>query len=744
MQNYTDIEKAALAREAEMLVNALEQSKENNGVWLNSQKLKAPTIYPKGVSVSPFNSLLLGLHSEQNKYPTNLYTTFGEAKNRNEGVREHERGVPFHWYNWKSYTNRNNPEDIISRQEYQKLSPEEQKQYKGVKSREVRYLFNLQQTVMPMADDKKYAELVKANGCDRADSKEDIEKRYDDFIKAINDNLVKVQDSNKKVGYYDASHDVVNRIDVHNLESIQDTLRSVVSATGSQGRLAREGMVNHHGVAPSEDALRYEKLVVEVASAIKIQELGLSGTLDKESMKYRDYWIREFKENPCLIDALESDVNASLQMIQKAERGEKVERSFKSKVSITPIEQPPHYTIADEIKQYPNEENKTVVIVRDTEKKVADVVLPQGASLEADNEIKGMSKARYTKALNKEGFETVNFYNPDGAIGFRPSDDYFAGKTITVSRLMNWSLENISTLNAADAVAHSKDVNFESVQMMKDDSDRWAMYVKPEGMDGFSVYPEKPDLNLFFTTMKQNIDNLDTIRMELANKYYTLAADKPELKVDLFGGNASEDDMKRIDRVSIYRTKDGESRCFAVIDGEKQKPKPISASQWQRLWIAPDRDTYKRQLAACLFAEVLGKVKNEDITDKKDVTEQQNQQVQTTKAMEKEMKAVEKQYEDLKIKHPDAVLLFRKGDFYEAYKADAEKASKILAIGLEQRGSIIVASFPHHALDTYLPKLVRAGERVAICDLLEEPKQTVVRRGNEQTEEQHQSGGMRR
>ena len=95
-----------------------------------------------------------------------------------------------------------------------------------------------------------------------------------------------------------------------------------------------------------------------------------------------------------------------------------------------------------------------------------------------------------------------------------------------------------------------------------------------------------------------------------------------------------------------------------------------------------------------------------------------------------------KQYFEMKQKHPDAVLLFRVGDFYETFCDDAITASEILGITLTRRAngsasSIELAGFPHHALDTYLPKLVRAGKRVAICEQLEDPKLTkkLVKRG---------------
>ncbi len=95
-----------------------------------------------------------------------------------------------------------------------------------------------------------------------------------------------------------------------------------------------------------------------------------------------------------------------------------------------------------------------------------------------------------------------------------------------------------------------------------------------------------------------------------------------------------------------------------------------------------------------------------------------------------------KQYNTIKARYPDALLLFRVGDFYETFGSDAVKAANILGIVLTKRANgyasfIELAGFPHHSLDTYLPKLVRAGQRVAICDQLEDPKltKTIVKRG---------------
>lgn len=103
----------------------------------------------------------------------------------------------------------------------------------------------------------------------------------------------------------------------------------------------------------------------------------------------------------------------------------------------------------------------------------------------------------------------------------------------------------------------------------------------------------------------------------------------------------------------------------------------------------------------------------------------------TDYAEREQARSMSKQYRDLKAKHPDAMLLFRCGDFYETYEDDARECAKVLGITLTKRQSdgVAMAGFPYHALDTYLPKLVRTGHRIAICDQLDPPPGPKPKRG---------------
>ena len=255
----------------------------------------------------------------------------------------------------------------------------------------------------------------------------------------------------------------------------------------------------------------------------------------------------------------------------------------------------------------------------------------------------------------------------------------------------------------------------------------------------------------------------------MAQKYYLATTEKPEQRVDIFKSDATPEELNQIERVNIFKTKATETQpsvilCLPTVNGEKLKPREVTPSQWQRLWLADDMQDYKKHLAASLFADVLRKgrtdavavgtdkseqeaqtedvaqkpVQQEDKTEedsKKEDKQKEEAKEETTKAETKAVAAASlspmlKQFYDLKAKHPDAILLFRCGDFYETYCNDAEKASKILGITLTRSNRtkdiegkpLSMAGFPYHALDTYLPKLIRAGERVAICDQLEAPK----------------------
>ena len=858
-------EKAAVEREKELLSGALNGAAISGGYWLNASGRTAPRFYPKGPEVSPFNALILGMHADRGGYKTARYFSFNEAKKHGEAVLQGEKGVPFHWYKWEKYVNRNDPSDTMSREDYLQLDKEERKQYKGVRNREIRILFNVDQTTLPDSIPETYRALLENHGGinDRGNLKAEerqLRNAVNHFVAQIKENLVPIRKDGTGTPRYDTAKDAVYMPDQKHFSSypdyVQELVRQVASATGHRQRLAREGMVMQGGKAPSEDAVKYERLVAELAAGVKMMDFGLPAKMSAENLPLVEYWTQELQENPTLLEAIETDVNNAVEVMRKAERGEKIEyatlldhkrttelrekqkpqvdsresailidiirkggmgvdsRNFASpaekqaflekfnlgfydkkveeallkvhdedpEVMEIAFTEAVHYgtqmaesckeympaewntkgsyTVADSLKGIPDRSTKEMVIVRDKQTGIVDVVLPAGAlegghvvlsdgdkrpycltpdevmnaqersergAKAVTNNLPGFSKTRIESALRAQGATFVRFFNKDGLLGFRPDDCYFEGKEVTTAKLEGKELRTLSYIDVSEAVENATSVQFDRIQMLRDDDGRWALYLKPQGETSFSVYPDKEDVNRFFTTIKQGQQEASAeVRHDLANKYYALAQNRPELKVDLFADPAENADLSKIKRVNIFRTKDERILCAPVIDGiEKVQPRLVTPQQWQRMWAAEDMAEYKTCLAAKLFADVLQQANAQA------QSQESHQGEQTRIAFDANAKgqpftpAMQEQYDQLKGKHPDAVLLFRTGDNYVAYKEDAQTASRILGLDVVHGDKADIVSFPFGDLDTHLPKLIRAGQRVAICDQLENPEQII-------------------
>lgn len=858
-------EKAAVEREKELLSGALNGAAISGGYWLNASGRTAPRFYPKGPEVSPFNALILGMHADRGGYKTARYFSFNEAKKHGEAVLQGEKGVPFHWYKWEKYVNRNDPSDTMSREDYLQLDKEERKQYKGVRNREIRILFNVDQTTLSDSIPETYRALLESHGGinDRGNLKAEerqLRNAVNHFVAQIKENLVPIRKDGTGTPRYDIAKDAVYMPDQKHFSSypdyVQELVRQVASATGHRQRLAREGMVMQGGKAPSEDAMKYERLVAELAAGVKMMDFGLPAKMSAENLPLVEYWTQELQENPTLLEAIETDVNNAVEVMRKAERGEKIEyatlldhkrttelrekqkpqvdsresailidiirkggmgvdsRNFASpaekqtflekfnlgfydkkveeallkvhdedpEVMEIAFTEAVHYgtqmaesckeympaewntkgsyTVSDSLKGIPDRSTKEMVIVRDKQTGIVDVVLPAGAlegghvafpdgdkrpycltpdevmnaqersergAKAVTNNLPGFSKTRIESALRAQGATFVRFFNKDGLLGFRPDDSYFEGKEVTTAKLEGKELRTLSYIDVSEAVENATSVQFDRIQMLRDDDGRWALYLKPQGETSFSVYPDKEDVNRFFTTIKQGQQEASAeVRHDLANKYYALAQNRPELKVDLFAGPAENADLSKIKRVNIFRTKDERILCAPVIDGiEKVQPRLVTPQQWQRMWAAEDMAEYRTCLAAKLFADVLQQANAQA------QSQEPHQGEQTRIAFDANAKgqpftpAMQEQYDQLKGKHPDAVLLFRTGDNYVAYKEDAQTASRILGLDVVHGDKADIVSFPFGDLDTHLPKLIRSGQRVAICDQLENPEQTI-------------------
>jgi antirestriction protein ArdC len=333
MTEKNQAEQNAAQRQKELLAEALEKARANGGAFLNAEGKTAPRLYPGGNAVSPFNSLILSLHSERNGYKTNLYMPFPEAKKRGDSVQAGEKGVPFVWYRWNEFRSKSDPDRKITREEYNGLDAEQKKGYSPVRDREIRMLFNIEQTTLPLSDKEAFTKAVSEYGpaAERGVSGPEDKKirmEVNRFLQNVAANLVPIRKDGTGIAHYDSARDIIHLPAQKHFPSyaeyVQEAMRMVVTATGHPQRTARPGF-EVEGRIPSEKAASRERLVVEMASAVKMNQLGLPSRLSPESLTLIDGWEKSLEENPRMIDALEADVSNALNMVAKAERGEKIE-----------------------------------------------------------------------------------------------------------------------------------------------------------------------------------------------------------------------------------------------------------------------------------------------------------------------------------------------------------------------------------------------------------------------------------
>lgn len=389
------------------------------------------------------------------------------------------------------------------------------------------------------------------------------------------------------------------------LQKANDIYRAVVAATGTENRLDRSG---RNSLLPEDDA-KHEKLVQELAAGVLMARQGLPATLSKESQKLIPYWERELKENPKMVGVIERDVNNAVETIDNLIAKRKVDyKAIRGQLPPKMItDKAENYSLAADLAKLPSIDTKEVVVIRDRKANKVDVILPAGASVEANNEVPGMRKDRISIALKKEGFNEVKFYNAGGSLGLNKPNTYFEGKDVSLNQLKQYQLVNHKTIEVAQQPKQENKVEIEHFRAIKDDYGRWAFYIKPKNEPQFSVYPPKEHMNKYFSV--RNTPDEKTTRAALANKWYEVAKQFPDVRVDIINPHPAKDiDMSRIVNPTITKSaQDPKVKLvFATIDGERHHA-TVNETQWQRMWLADNMAEYKKAVAAVVFEPVLRK-----------------------------------------------------------------------------------------------------------------------------------------
>lgn len=425
------------------------------------------------------------------------------------------------------------------------------------------------------------------------------------------------------------------------LQKANDIYRAVVAATGTENRLDRSG---RNSLLPDDDA-KHEKLVQELAAGVLMARQGLPATLSKESQKLIPYWERELKENPKMVGVIERDVNNAVETIDNLIANRKVDyKAIRGQLPPKMItDKAENYSLAADLAKLPSIDTKEVVVIRDRKANKVDVILPTGASVEANNEVPGMRKDRISIALKKEGFNEVKFYNAGGSLGLNKPNSYFEGKDVSLNQLKQYQLVNHKTIEVAQQPKQENKVEIEHFRAIKDDYGRWAFYIKPKNEPQFSVYPPKEHMNKYFSV--RNTPDEKTTRAALANKWYEVAKQFPDVRVDIINPHPAKDlDMSRIVNPTITKSaQDPKVKLvFATIDGERHYA-PVNETQWQRMWLADNMAEYKKAVAAVVFEPVLRKGMESQQSQGEDVKETEKVEVKEAPEPEPKQEEQEKQ-----------------------------------------------------------------------------------------------------
>lgn len=402
-----------------------------------------------------------------------------------------------------------------------------------------------------------------------------------------------------------------------------DIYRVLAAMTGTSDRLDRGGHVN---LTPIDD-VKYEKLVRELTAGVFMARQGLPATFSKESMELVPYWEREIKESPRMVSIIEKDVNNAVEVLDRLEKN--IKPDYKKIVGMKAEKQmlnKSDYTIIKKINEFPNIDTKEIVVVKDTVNKKASVILPQGASLEKDNEVPGMRKDRIKNALSKEGFEVEKFYNAGGRLGLKQPNNYFADKEISVVRLHQYELISNEKVDLSDL---KKEVKFKikDFQVLPDkELGRYFFHIQAEGEKAFDIVPEKKYVNSFFKAIKSP-DPEDKSKMikALSEQFYKFGKAHPEMIVDLVSPRKVDVDMSRISSSHIYKSQEDPKIKYikAVIDGQEHV-KVIPADQYNKLFAAEDKPAYAKALAAVTFESLLKKGNTESVDNSQKDTNEKN------------------------------------------------------------------------------------------------------------------------
>ena len=375
---------------------------------------------------------------------------------------------------------------------------------------------------------------------------------------------------------------------------------------------------------PEKDIESVKQLIATVSAGVLSLKQAHPATLsDQVSNESVESWVQDIKNDPHLLSSLERNVNNTVNTIEKLVKGEQVDyAAINGKSSYIKAES---FNLVSELNEVVNTSTMSAAVIRNNDGKSASVILSKG--IESTNENGVLNNEAFRQALLKQGVKEVKFFNPGGTLGLNKGDSYFEDKSI---QIVNFDGKEVVPQQELHLNEQSQNVehNFEDVSAVKDDNNRWHLYIKEKDQPYFIIQPEMRDMSRLFEAFKsQDQQAIYDTKTSLGEKYTKIVQQRPELKVDFLMPKVPAEDITRIEKANIARDAQDKNKylIFATIDG-KGYHHEISREDFRRMWKVDNMQSYKSALAAKVFSNVL----HEGQTVSEAPSVEENQQIKET------------------------------------------------------------------------------------------------------------------
>ena len=354
---------------------------------------------------------------------------------------------------------------------------------------------------------------------------------------------------------------------------------------------------------PEKDIESVKQLIATVsAGVLSLKQAHPAVLSDQVSHESVESWAQDIKNDPHLLSSLERNVNNTVNTIEKLVKGEQVDYAAINGKSLH--DKTKSFNYVSELNEIAKTDPMSAVIIRDKNNASTSVILSTGIETVSENGV--LNNNKFRQALLQQGDKDIKFYQSGGTLGLNKDDSFFKDK---IMQIVSFNGKDVLPQQDLHINDHSQNVShsFEDVSAVKDDNNRWHLYIKEKGQPYFIIQPDKSDLSRLFEAFKSHDQqSIYDAKTSLGEKYIHLAQSHPELKVDFLMPKVPSQDIARIQRAGI--TRDAQDRnkylIFATIDG-KNYHQEISREDFRRMWKVDNMQSYKNALAAKIFSNVL-------------------------------------------------------------------------------------------------------------------------------------------